>query len=432
MIPNSLAFLYRRDFYNLVVNVLTGIFIARSLGPSSLGYWVAITLILSLGETFLRLRCDLASVYFAQNQKLPLNTIIGANYVSIFIASGIFAAIVTGGGEFILSDIFNLPPEDSIHKATALLLILMPLHLLSLSYAYICLAIEDYVGHSNVALVYDISYGVFAVTGLYFFDLGLVALVLSAILGRIVSFSVGFRKVHIVLGYTFKVTQGATLQIFRHSFGFYFTSAFGQLRTSFIRFIGGISLPPSDLAYIAQSQGLVALMGRFVDVLDTYFYPQLAGSVESNISKSAKIFRILIIFFGLLSTLGFFLAEDFVSLIYGEEFRESGRLLTLIIFPISLSFCFKIFVTLLNADGLSELVSHAQIFAFFVSVFGVVIFWDSINVSVLACIIGSSAVGYSGYVFFLINKRYRIGICDLSPKYNEFVEIFGLLKRRYT
>ena len=59
----------QRDIFIYALKILTGVIVARTLGPEILGIWVLLTLVSSYAEGFGRLKTDISSVYILGSEK---------------------------------------------------------------------------------------------------------------------------------------------------------------------------------------------------------------------------------------------------------------------------------------------------------------------------------------------------------------------------
>jgi O-antigen/teichoic acid export membrane protein len=55
--------IFQRDLFLLLCNLITGIVIARKLGPELMGLWAILQLIPGYAEAFGRLKFDVAAIY---------------------------------------------------------------------------------------------------------------------------------------------------------------------------------------------------------------------------------------------------------------------------------------------------------------------------------------------------------------------------------
>ena len=71
-ITDKLFSIFTRDVVLFVTTLLTGVVIARYLGPEKMGIWTLLLLIPGYAEAFGRLQLEVSSVYFIGKRKIKL------------------------------------------------------------------------------------------------------------------------------------------------------------------------------------------------------------------------------------------------------------------------------------------------------------------------------------------------------------------------
>src|SRR5256885_17134810 len=67
---------FRRDVFLFATNLITGVVVARTLGPAAMGTWVILQLVPSYAEVFFRTKFDIAAVYFLGRGKYRLHEVV--------------------------------------------------------------------------------------------------------------------------------------------------------------------------------------------------------------------------------------------------------------------------------------------------------------------------------------------------------------------
>ena len=97
----------QRNIFVYVLTILTGVVVARTLGPEILGVWVLLTLVSSYAEGFGRIKTDLASVYILGSEKVKPEEILFSITFFAIITSFIIVAILFWQIEFIENILFQ-------------------------------------------------------------------------------------------------------------------------------------------------------------------------------------------------------------------------------------------------------------------------------------------------------------------------------------
>jgi len=63
--------IFQRDLLLFITNLITGVLIARILGPSALGIFGILSMVPAYAEGFGRIKVDIAAVYFIGKKKIP-------------------------------------------------------------------------------------------------------------------------------------------------------------------------------------------------------------------------------------------------------------------------------------------------------------------------------------------------------------------------
>ena len=80
--------LLQREIFLFILNLATGIIIARVLGPTMMGLWIILSLIPSYAEAFGRLKFDVAAVYFLGKGKSNIGEMVFIlNFITFLIST---------------------------------------------------------------------------------------------------------------------------------------------------------------------------------------------------------------------------------------------------------------------------------------------------------------------------------------------------------
>lgn len=182
IIKNTFNLILSR-FSIIPLNIITGILIARVLGPASLGIYAIMWWLPSILAGPMSLGVANANLYFgAQNQKYkrPLT----AN--SIFLSLSIFLVVF-----FIISLCLwffpNLIPKEMSWVYLLIPLLSIPFRLMIMFTANLFNAWEDHKSYRNTELVQSIAYFLFCIIGVFFFHMSLWGFVLTRIGASVVA-----------------------------------------------------------------------------------------------------------------------------------------------------------------------------------------------------------------------------------------------------
>ena len=130
--------------------MVSGVVIARILGPEALGLWAILQLIPGYAEAFGRLKFDISAVYFLGKKKAQLGEMIFTLNLLALITSSIIIAIFLFKFDWFYSHLFKNSITDMRHLALGILLVI-PLQFLNTNYNYIHLTLSKIKRYINVS-----------------------------------------------------------------------------------------------------------------------------------------------------------------------------------------------------------------------------------------------------------------------------------------
>ena len=134
---------FKRDILLFVTNLITGIVVARTLGPTFLGIFMVLNLLPAYSEAFGRLKADAASIYILGKKKYHTSEIILNLNLIALITSGVMVFIVLLNFDLIYNVLFkNIEEDYKLHLKV--LLLHVPINFLFLNYKYL------HIGQDNV------------------------------------------------------------------------------------------------------------------------------------------------------------------------------------------------------------------------------------------------------------------------------------------
>lgn len=93
-VSDKIFSIFKRDISLFLLNLATGIFVARVLGPKVFGIWVILALFTSYAEVLFRLKADIAAVYYIGQKKFKREDILSSLNLIALVSSIVVAAII--------------------------------------------------------------------------------------------------------------------------------------------------------------------------------------------------------------------------------------------------------------------------------------------------------------------------------------------------
>jgi O-antigen/teichoic acid export membrane protein len=332
------------------VGMVSGIVLARSLGPSSKGIYYFTLLVPQMISNFSSLGISSASIYLLGKKKYGIQEIFG-NQLVLAAALGILGLLV-----FRIILCFNIPSfKDIPHNLLLLSLILVPFFILN-AYLYSDLLAQNLVIHYNLTRLLESSISVISFLILWFTKrLNLTSAVIisgsATITTSIILFITLYRR--------FKPFININHKYLKETIGFgirsYINNLVGSLNYRIDVFIIGAILAASDLGQYSVAVNIGELLWLFSDSITLVLFPEFTKLSQARAGESAMRTCRNFLFISLLAGLGLFLgAYFFIPVLYGEVFRPSIVLLLLILPGIWIFSIVKIFNAYWAGNGKPE------------------------------------------------------------------------------
>ena len=150
---SSLAIsIFQRDMFILFLAILTGIVVARTLGPQMLGVWVLLSFVSLYSEAFGRLKTDIASVYIIGSGKAkPYEVFFSTNFFAL--ASSLIIVLLLFWQLESLHDLFFSESQISYHLEFTYLILLIPFEFILVNNLYFLLAIENVISYNKIKVL---------------------------------------------------------------------------------------------------------------------------------------------------------------------------------------------------------------------------------------------------------------------------------------
>ena len=181
-LANKTFSIFKRDLVLLFTNLLTGIVVARALGPASLGIWTVLALVLAYSEAFGRTKADLAAVYFLGKKMHHHGDLLFNLNVIAWCSSGLIIALALWQFDLIYEWLFKNAVGNYRLELQALLL-QIPMQFLLLNYTYFHIAEENVIIYNRIILIKACVNSVCSLLLLVCTSLGLWSVIFATLFG---------------------------------------------------------------------------------------------------------------------------------------------------------------------------------------------------------------------------------------------------------
>jgi|GEM_PF-6090092 len=430
---SSLAIsIFQRDMFIYFLAILTGVIVARTLGPEVLGVWVLLSLVSTYAETFGRLKTDIASVYIIGSGKAkPYEVFFSINFFAL-VTSLIIILLLFWQLDS-LHDLFFFDSNISYHLEFTFLILLIPFEFILLNNLYFLLSLENVISYNRIKVLRQaVHFSVVVLLLTLGFELW------SLILARLL-------EVFIALIYSFfsldrkELLQGkfwnakVNKEILSYAVNFYSIGLLSHVQELSIKTISAFFLSTSQVAFYSLGEGAGKLLSKIPEALTTILYPRISRleKASDSIDLSCRAFRVtllILIFIGIMLSS---IAKPLVVFLYGTEFELSALVLVITIPGIVIGSSGLTLKTFFEGSGQVNIIPKVQAIPVILQV-GVAYFLISAYGLIGSAI--SFSVGFSLYglaVFITFLKVNKVSFYVMIPRIEDLKLLYHLLMKRF-
>jgi antigen flippase len=360
-VSSNVFSIFQRDLLLFSTNLITGVLIARILGPSALGIFGILSMVPAYAEGFGRIKVDIAAVYFIGKKKyLREEVYYNINLIAL-ISSAIIVSVIILNFNFFYEWLFK-NEEIDFRAYMFVILVQIPIHFLYMNLAYFHIATENIKIYNRMVVINALLNSIIALVLLFFTSFGLWSVIFSSVISISISFTYGFifvdRSGWRKISFNIKIM----LDLFRYGMNMYVGGIFGQFQQSGTQLLSVAFLVPAQIAFLNQGQGVGKLLNKFVDPLNTILFPRISNLEEEEaIILSCKAFRISLILL-CLGGLGLFvLGGPLIALLYGKIFLPTVEVINFLLPGIILAGASSTLTNYFTGTGRASLIPKIQL-----------------------------------------------------------------------
>lgn len=402
-----------------VTNLLTGVVVARSLGPTMLGVWMILSLLPAYAESFGRLKADVASVYFIGQKTFRREDILFNLNVIALVSSILVVGIVFWQFELMYEWLFVNEIADYRAELSALS-IQIPLNFLYLNYSYFHLANENINTYNRMLVIYALVNSTIAIILLLFTTLGLWSVIIASLLSLLLALLYGWKSIDRESWKQGHLDRKVSFALIKYSLHIYFSGILGQLRQSGTNLIALSYLLSSQIAFLGQGQGVGRILFKMSNAINDVLYPRISKTGSSVINITCKSFRIssiLLLCGGLILAIA---AEVLIIFLYGEPFRPTIEVVYYLLPGLVVIGASSSLISFFNGTGRAKLIPRVQILPILIQIllaFQLIELWGLVG-AVLSITVGMILYGINLIIVFI--KITKIPANQLLPNFDDF------------
>lgn len=353
-----------RQITGVLLGLLLSVIIARELGKAGSGMYALIILLPTMLVAFLNLGVGTSTVYYLGKRLYSLTTIIRTNIISALLLSAI--SIVFG-----LIFLITIYPNTSfrdipIHTLYGIIFT-VPILFLNEFSIVIFQGKNDFRTYNTLALSRQIASLLTLVVCLYLLNLGLFGAVLSFAIGAIFQ---------LLLTIFFLKTR-LNIQVWKGSFSkeYFGKSLKFGLKAHFSNMLAFVNYRADTVVIkFFSTNAAVGLYNIAVTIaerlwivsqsISTVLFPKVASLKDEDEKKHlTSLVSRFVLWFSIIAGIAFYFASDLViSILYGEEFKESAVILKVLLPGIVFFSVDRILSSDLAGRGKPELNMYTSLF----------------------------------------------------------------------
>ena len=304
------------------MNIVTGVIIARKLGPDIRGLYAILLLIPGYAEAFGRLKFDIAAVYFLGKKKVGMGEIVFLLNMLAIITSVIIISLFLFQYDWIYAQLYQNTTVN-MHLLTFTVLGIIPLRFISLNYTYILVYREDVKTYNRMVVLNALISAVIGIFLLIVLDWGIWGVLLGSIIGLLISIIYGFIKVSKIEKMVPFFKPILIWQMAKYGFQHYLAGIIGHLHVYLTNLLSALYLLPAQVAFFSMAKEQGEKITRMIPgAVNTLLFPKISKSDNDEYTSQITLrsFRITLL---ILILLGLFLAiiiKPMVYLMYGSDY----------------------------------------------------------------------------------------------------------------
>ena len=427
--------LFKRDAILFFTTLLTGIVIARQLGPEMMGIWTILLLIPGYAEAFGRFQYDVSAVYFIGKKKSDIGEVTFILHMVALTAGLVIGLIFLVGFEWFYQQLFS-NVETDVRTLAFFVIIIYPLRLIYINYSYLLIALEDIKTYNMTVITQALITAFLSI----FMIMGLEMGIYGALLGSLIGLSAAIIYAAFKLQQTSNVEFSLNVRLFvgmsKYAVHYYFSGLIGYFQNNVTSLIAAVYIGPAQIAFYALGKSICEVSTRMVPTaVNTALFPHVSrmdDKTESGVLV-ARLFRVTLLILIVSSLCLIALIKPLVYFLYGGAYYPLIVPFLIMIPGIILVQSALVFTTFFSGLGRPDLLPKASLFPLLLQVLLSVQLIPELGVSGAAISFSLSAFSLFLFqtAFFLHLSSVSIGMLvpgagDVSSVWNFVVGKMGI------
>ena len=319
---SSKAFsLFQRDIFLFFTKLVTGVVIARILGPTALGLWAILNLIPSYAEGFGRVKFDIAAVYFLSKGKYSIGKTIFILNLLALVSSLLIVITLVWGFDYFYQLLFQ-NSETDVRMLAYSIMTIIPIQFFTMNYKYMHIYREDVHTYNLMIIIQALLSSVISIVLLISTNLGLPIVVFASIIASFTALIYGAVKLEKNIKMIPNLNMAMIKDLVSYGSKFYLAGIIGHLNARITNLIIALYLLPSQLAFFGIARSKENLILKIPNAINTIIFPKISklDDIEESAQLTAKAFRVLFLMLFIVGILMIIVIYPWIWLLYGKNY----------------------------------------------------------------------------------------------------------------
>jgi O-antigen/teichoic acid export membrane protein len=305
-----------------LANTITGIVIARVLGPNLRGLFAIVLLIPGYAESFGRLKYDIAAIYILGKKKATIGEMVFFLNIVAILTSLIIIGFIQLKFDWIYQQLYANTAVD-MRTSTHLVLVIIPLQFVYLNYSYLIIYLEDVKSYNRMVVGKALIGSTVSIFCIVMLKIG----ILGALIGSVVSYIYPIVMASIKVSKIEKsvVIFNASLiwKMTKYGFQFYFGGLIAHLHQYLTNLMLVFYALPAQVGFFAMAKNQSSIITRMVPgAVNTLLFPKISKSnnQEDSSNLTLRSFRITLFILTIISICMAIVVKPMVIILYGNDY----------------------------------------------------------------------------------------------------------------
>jgi O-antigen/teichoic acid export membrane protein len=362
-ITDKLFSIFTRDVVLFVTTLLTGVVIARYLGPEKMGIWTLLLLIPGYAEAFGRLQLDTSSVYFIGKGKIKLGEVAFILHLVSMIMVSVIALVGFLNIDFLHNQIFENVEMD-VQEFIYGVFLIIPLRFIYINYSYLLIAREEIKAYNKLVIIQALTTSALSIGMIMLMDFGILGALMGSILGLLISIIYGISKVNSIDKIRPNFNTSLIIEMAKYSAHLYISGLVGFFQNNIGVLIAAHYVAPAQIAFFALGKSISEISTRMVPAaVNTILFPRVSSSNDEKgaIELVTRSFRVTLLIISTTTVILFYLIKPIVFILYGEDYYSLIDIFVIIIASVVMVQSSSVLMSYLTGSGNAHLLPKLSI-----------------------------------------------------------------------